>query len=1221
MQFSPEQLCAINEDNSEILVSAAAGSGKTSVLVERILRLITQKGISIDRMLVVTFTRAAAAEMCERLEKRLNDEAQRNPALIKQSELVSNAQISTIHGYCQKVVREHFEFCDVDPLFGICDAPTRERIFRECLDETLNEIYSRAEEDGDLLELINKFEERQLVEMLPPLYAFLMSRPDSMEWLERNTDSDWTQESFCESPAASIILNEVRLRIDAAIELCRKTLARQNEPYFPAPYVRTLTADLQLLCGFKESAERGLKDFYSALAALKFPVIARFKPQDDNEEALMDEVKDARDEYKALVLKMRTELPDSLEQSLADMNLMVGASRGLYKLMDTFHRMFTERKRERSIVDFNDLEHLTLKVIKSEQLRELERRRFDAVFVDEYQDVSAMQEEILNGLKGSEDSPRFYFYVGDVKQSIYRFRLAEPTLFLTKQLDFPTEAGHAQRLITLNRNFRSRPEVLAGVNRVFERVMDSRVTEIDYDEAARLVPGAQEPIDESVDEAGAAMETHLLECEGILTSQRPIAEATFIAKDILARIGAPITDSNGAVCGTLHYRDIAILSPVSQGVADKVELTLRSFGIPVYCENGSDSLTSDEVEQVVGHLHLLDNLMDDTALISELRSPLFDMTESELSRIRISKPEKQASFLEALRHSAEQGVDAKLKARCAQALAMLARERELAGSMPLDEYLWDFIQRSGLYAHYGAQPGGRQRQANLRLLCSLASSYEQNGTGGLNGFLSTVKGDLSVSSGFSPTVVNPWEDVVRLMTIHKSKGLEFPVVYVMGMGRSLQGKNKAGRVRYHQNIGLSLTYVNEHARTQRGTLLQTAIDLAKKSEERAERARLLYVAMTRAKRRLVLVGSRKLGDFGYENALDIKNGVLDAGGLYSVKNAGSMLDWVSQCIKPWDRVEAADIPPECGIMKQNDMENEGLSMGYPQFDVVFRYVFHIAPEIAGFAKRKGKLKLDFPLVPINVPDRDNVNNSNTAYVEKQFYTPVEREHKPLKLGVTALCRMLGENGITVDSVFDGDEDEPIEVKRLPFQAERPKLLAALPSEPEFLHPTEKAKPLIRGTATHKLLGLVSLEGARSRSDKEMRAFVISEKNRLAECGMLDEDEARAADIGLVTGFLCGGLGRRMLASDIVKREWRFNLMISDPTVAQGVIDLCFLEDGKWVLADFKTDRVTDEAELYERYASQLELYRLALAKLTRCPVKESLLHSLTLGRAVNGSIE
>ena len=941
---------------------------------------------------------------------------------------------------------------------------------------------------------------------------------------------------------------------------------------------------------------------------------AGVRPQTDAEQRLYEEFKDYRERYKSLPMELKKLLPSDVPQAMSDLNAMRSPLRGLAGTLARFHERFMARKQELSEVDFNDLEHMTLRVLRNERLRELEQNRFDAVFVDEYQDVSELQEALLSALKREGGAPQYYFYVGDVKQSIYRFRLAEPRLFLGKQQSFSTREDARQRLIVLNRNFRSRSTVLSSVNRVFSHLMDSRVTEIDYDDSARLVAGSPSTGDPPT-------ELHFIDEKGLKPAQRIVAEATAIAKDILSKVGQPVYDAQGNPSGVLHYRDIAILSPVSKNFADKVELTLRSFGIPVYCENASDSMESDELVQVVQHLKLLDNPMDDLSLISVLRSPLFEMSESELCRVRLVKPQKEASFLEALRAASEKAADEPLRERCAQALSLLERERFLLSAMPLDEYLWDFLQRSGLYAHYGAQPGGKLRQANLQMLCSLASDYEQSRGDGLAGFLNSLGGDLKIGSGLSPTVVNPWEDVVRLMTIHKSKGLEFPTVYVMGLSGSLRRRSQSGKLAYHAQLGVGLQYVNEAARTKRKTLLQSAIELARRNEEMAERARLLYVAMTRAKNRLCMLGSADLTGFGFQDMLAVQQNGYD-GGVYAVKSAGSMLDWLAQCVRPWDHLEEKDFSTNPLRITDNQSWLSTLSTGFPQEESPWQVVFHIAPEIASLSRRDGGAELALPsLASLPASECRPVAVQLTPDEPDPIAPPLAFAHHPLKLGVTALCRMLADAS-PFDESEASDEPETPQTKRQPIVPALPKLLSALSEAPSFLLPAREERPLRRGTATHKLLCMLNLDGARAQAVERMPDFVRQSLAELTASGVMSPEEAQDADVSLVSRFLTGDMGARMLASDTVRREWRFNLRVHEPveTIAQGVIDLCFLEDGGWVLVDFKTDRVKDERELYERYARQLSYYRQALEKATRYPVKECALFSLTLGKAVHEAL-
>lgn len=1205
MRFTPEQQQAIEARNRELLVSAAAGSGKTAVLVERIVHMIVNDGLSIDRMLIVTFTRAAASEMRERLENRLNEEAGADSHLRRQADMVGSAQISTIHSYCQQVVRQNFQHCQVDPQFMLADERTRAAFYAGAMDETLTWLYEAAHEDGDIARLAAKFTEREISGMMDTLYRFILSRPDPMEWLEKSAAKEWNAQTIDREPMALAFCQEAGILLEEMRALWEQTAALAKEPAFSPAYLNTLQSDRETIDRLSAACASGLSGLAGTLAGLKFVTLGRAKPATQDEQRLADRYKELRAQYKDIADELKKLLPSDFAQGMRDMAAMGPATRGLAKAVKRLDEAFMARKHEQAVIDFGDLEHMTLSVLREEGLRRQQAARFDAVFVDEYQDVSALQEAILNALKRGADDPRpqYFFYVGDVKQSIYRFRLAEPGLFLSKLARFSPRKDALQRRIVLNRNFRSRTGVLDAVNRTFTHVMDSRVTEIDYDADARLYPGAPSQNDPQT-------ELHVLSSCGRRPQETVLAEAELIAEDILCTVGQPVTGANGEPCDLLHYRDIAILLPVSKNISDKVELALTRRGVPVYAEGAGDPMGSDEVTQLTQHLRLMDNLMNDIALLSELRSPLFEMSERELAQIRLTRPQKEASFLSALQAAAREAAEP-LRARCAQVMEVLERERFYLRSMPLDDYLWSFLSRSGLYAHYGAQPGGRLRQANLRMLCHRAGEYEKSHTDGLHGFVESL--DMKTGgTESSPAVINPWEDVVRIMTIHKSKGLEFPTVYVMGLGRSLFGRASARGMSVHGDVGYALGYVNEQARTRRQTLMQGAIALKEKNAERAERARVLYVAMTRPKNRLVLVGTAAEKDIDPGALASRAEQGENSGGLFGVRTARSMLDWLLQCVQPQDVLQC--VGPE-GFSTIPMRKTPQLTMfptdstSFPHKRDGWRVVFHTNPDVARVRAMEEKH------LPIPLPD--------AAPCEGTAFEPVKpfaahrpgEQRPPLKLGVTALCRALEEQ----QSPNEAPEDEQT-LKRLPLGMARPRLLGSLPAMPAFLEPPGEEQALATGVQTHRLLGLMNVAGARGveASQPAMRAYAQGELKRLAGQGVMTAQEAELADAAMAARFLAGPLGQRMLRSPLVRREWSFNLKITQPfeTLLQGVIDLCFVEDGAWVLVDFKTDRVTQAAQLWPRYRRQLAYYRQALRAGTPYPVKEMTLYSLRLGQAV-----
>lgn len=1246
VRFTPAQQAAITADNRELLISAAAGSGKTAVLVERILRLIREKHLNIDRMLVVTYTHAAAAELRERLELRLQAAVAEDASMLKQVDLLSRAQISTIHSYCQKVVKEQFRHCGVDPQFTIADERTSKALYQESLNEVLDAAYAAAKEDENLHALLSVMQEKQLITVIDMTYQFLLTRPDPIGWMQQEADRVWTAETLEQHPLCQTLLDECRLLLNNAHVLWQQASDLQQQPAFPEKYATTINSDYLTITELEAACDEGLTALCGKSG--KFATIARVKPDSTEAQLLADTFKELRQDYKDAVADLKKALPSSVEKAAADLAAMTHAVKGLCWIMRALNETFRTRKQERAVLDFNDLEHMTLEILADSELSLLESSRFDAVFVDEYQDVSAIQEAILNGLK-RKDGTQFFFYVGDVKQSIYRFRQAEPTLFLSKLAAFSDEEDADERRIVLNRNFRSRETVLASVNRVFGHVMDSRVTEIDYDDSAKLYPGKPSKGD-------PVTELHVI--GGVPKRERIVRQAQLVAEDIRKRVGLPVTDSEGKPGQPLHYRDIVILLPVAKGVADKVEQELVKAGIPVYVDAAMNAMGAEEVVQVTQHLMLLDNLRNDLALIAELRSPLFDVNEQELTEIRLYLPDAGSSYFDALKACTQQAENEALRLRCQSVLDMLENERFLYRSMPVEEYLWDFLMRSGLYAHYGCQPGGKLRQANLRMLCHKAGEYAAAHTEGLAGFLSTLH---QGGDGTSPTVVNPWEDVVRIMTIHKSKGLEFPTVYLLGLEDAIQKRTTTKNVSMHPRLGLSLMYMNHRSRTKRTTLLQNVIDLRTKAEARAERARVLYVAMTRPKNRLVMTACTEETSSDVEKLIHARE---TGSRLSLVKGAKSMAEWVMQAVEPYELADGLSVAAENPVHGAGNMalceekstyganqdstsvtadtaENgsaetlaaQQLSFDafstnnlwetggnthsstvptcFPQKSGVFEVVFHIEADKSTDSRRGQNVNMQ---TDVNLLPFDNILPGASDKLDP--LSPILPEPStPLKVGVTALVRAMQEQ-----QPIDPEEDTP-ERKRYPLLTRPPRLLSSLPEKPEFLAPRQEDTALQRGVCTHMLLSTVDIGfAAQAVTEGNVIDFLERHRENLRLSGKFSIQEASVADVRMAARFLMSEEGRKMLCSKEIRREWPFNLRITHPmeTMVQGVIDLCYLEEEEWVLIDFKTDWVNSDEELWQRYRLQLDLYRQALEKATGRRVRRCGLYSLRLGRLITG---
>ncbi len=1237
MQFSGEQRAAIEARNRELLVSAAAGSGKTAVLIEKIFTLIKDEGIGVDRMLVVTFTRAAAAEMRDRLKQRLAGESE--PRLRRERDKLELAHISTLHSFCHQLTQEFFQAADVDPLSAVADQTVSRNLFSEALDSAMDALYARAAEgSAPEMALTAKFEDKQIAAMAETLYPFLMTLADPLGFLRGCAETAYTLADLETGPMAETLLADCRVLLSGADDLADDLLALSRHPDCPAQYLPALQSDRDAVSSLRQTAAHGLPALVRAAQAFELVRMPSLRGLDDAQKDLNQQYKDLREALKKRVGSIGGLFrlpPDTL---IARLNAMQPALMGLSRLCETLHSGFLERKKSRALLDPNDLEHMALAVLADPEIRQAVAARFDAVFVDEYQDISGVQEAVLNAVKrpagadvsretsGTDGQPaaqaangaeraadgnalpqitQRFFYVGDVKQSIYRFRQADPTLFMEKERTFADAKDASQRRIDLNRNYRSRGAVLNAVNRVFAHVMRPDVTEIAYDSRARLYPGQETQNDPPV--------TLHLFTQPLKSAERVRVQAAAIAREIEARVGQPFLDRKENRMRTLRYRDIAVLAPRMKGVDEVLTRVLSSRRIPAYAEGGGAGLQSDEIAQVLCHLRLMDNIRDDLSLLACLRSPAMGLSDEELAQVRIRTP--RGSYLDALRAAAE-GADA-LSKRAADALQTLEHERFLMRSMPLPDYLWQWLSRSGLYAYYGCQPYGRLRQANLQLLCEKAAQFQARGGGDLKAFLASVVAGSAVRESVSPTVLGPREDVVRVMSVHKSKGLEFPVVFLMGLDAPFEGAGN-GEFKLHARLGAALPYVDEVLRVKGDTLLSAAIGLRQKSENLAERARVLYVGMTRARDELVLMGCADSPRFSASQP-----------SAYAVGSAKHMLDWLLQSVRPNEDELIACEPPF-----------SSQSTSFPHKTGGFRLVSHNTAEETAALLAFAQAQADQDSLQ-KQRSRLEILTSEVRGLVRQLPTsadpwaspiapPFPRDRRPFKVGVTALVRARGVRGAEVPELSDPEQDdaadrETVRIKRLPLPLTRPRQIADLPRLPAFLREGgESPRGVQRGIAAHKALSLLSYEPLRPlQSAQALRDAIEEQLRSFAQRRLLTDEELRLTDPAALADFFASEWGRAALAAQTVHREWGFVLQLPEEQgmLVQGVIDLCFLQDGKWALLDYKTDAVTDVEALWPLYEAQTALYRRALVEVTGIPVQSVTLYSLSLGRGTTRSAD
>ena len=891
MNWTDDQRDAILSRGQDLLLSAAAGSGKTTVLVERVLALLGE-GADIEQFLIVTFSRAAAADMRRKLTEELMARAEADPGFAPQLERVERAAVSTIHSFCVDLLRDHFESAGVDPMFRVLDEPELKQLEAQALSEAMERAYAEGGEDLDAL--LYGRTAKAVGALASDLYRFSLENPDPEGWLRdacevlpASDGADWFLEL---SHAARALLTDARACACYALTLVR-------DPDGPAPYQAALESDLEAI--------------EAMLAAPTYPAlrdeVARFKPRafaairrprdaapDERRDELQAQVKALRDAMKKLIAEARDMLMPP-EDALADMRRLAPALRALGGNARLLGEELDALKAEKSGLSYQDLEHRALRALADERVASALRARFRHVFVDEYQDVSDVQEAILRAVA----APGRLFMVGDVKQSIYRFRQADPTLFLEKYRRFGR--GEGGQMVALRQNFRSRATVLELVNRVFERVMTGGDAEIDYDDAARLRPGA------SFDGEDPQVEVHILEKPGVELPDGPEAEfsggereGAVIAGRIAGLVGTPYFDARRGGFRPLEYRDFVVLVRTRAAIP-AVEAMLSRAGLPVYADVAGGYFGALEVELAVALLRVIDNRRRDLELMAALRSPSGGLTSADLAEVRAALPGE--SFRDAMLQKMQS--DDPLAQRLRAFEERLGRWRKLSRVLPLGRFVDLVLRESGAYAYAGGMPGGGARQANLDLLCDYASRYEAAQGGALNGFLGYVREIRRGGDDMGAAHALGEEDqVVRIMTIHKSKGLEFPVVFGCEMGRRLNAAGRRGEFLAHRALGAGLRFNDPALASSRETLAQAAIEARLAREDYNEEMRILYVLMTRAIDRLILVGRAATRDARARFLLCGEAGLRPMSYLEAVEPAARAMG--AACGIAWHGVEGAE---------------------------------------------------------------------------------------------------------------------------------------------------------------------------------------------------------------------------------------------------------------------------------------------------------------------------
>ncbi|MBE5803071.1 MAG: helicase-exonuclease AddAB subunit AddA [Clostridiales bacterium] len=1151
-QWTKEQKAAINARNHTILVSAAAGSGKTAVLVERIVGLV-REGARLDRMLIVTFTRAAAAEMRQRLNQRIAKEAAGDPERMSQAlDDLEASEISTIHAFCQKVIRNDFQAVGVDPLTRICDEQQQQALFEQAFCDAMNELLEDQTE-ADFLAFADAFEQKEIREMTGRLYTFLMSLPEPFAWLERKIN-EVTAEPYEHHPWYMTLVEHSARQLQG-LQMLMQTQDEMFNEIDAVPALReTWMEDQEAIQRLLTLDAGSPLEMYEALATFSFKKAVVCRGITEEQKEWKKRYTKVRDQMKDLVKTIKDGLRLDPERLSMELKVIQRHLRGLASLVRRTQENFAAYKLQQNVVDFNDLEQMTLQILRQPEYRVKLQQEYDHIFVDECQDVSAVQDAILQSIHGENNC---LFMVGDVKQSIYRFRLADPTLFLHRMRTYSNDENARERRIFLQRNFRSRSNVLDATNRVFRKTMQADVTEIDYLPEDELIPGRETENDPSV-------EIHLLDTTS--DEDENIKELEAESQVLARRVKFLLTqsfDENGKT-RPYQYRDMVILLPKVARTGPALAELLQQQGVPVYFDGSESYFGLPEIKTMTALLSVLDNPMQDVPLLAALKMTPFSMTDQELADVRLSKTGKDVPFHVAFNEACE--TENELGLRCREIRERLREWRFRSEIMRIRDFMWYILRESGFYASCGALPEGELRQANLRLLCQRAAEYEDNGGVTLSGFLKQIDSQQQAGDSRSAKTLGESENLVRIMTIHKSKGLEFPVVFCLQMNARMHLSRHTG-LKMHSRLGVCLPYVNRGLNIRRETMGDEAFDVQRLLDEKAERARLLYVAMTRARERLILVGcASKEGKISWKMPR----------GAYRIWSATSMLDWVMQSVQ------------------------DEQSTGYPQD--ANPYAIKVWSNFSAQAVEKNKVIHSLSKWLDSVVSVRAVEQLGIDW--EGLYQ--KSANQPLKTSVSSIAK----KKVLHDPMPLTDRDEEAEDKRQPEEIISPLRLSELPARPPFME-EKRVTGADRGTMVHHVLSLIDPQALRGNISEGL----WQELRRLEELECITPEESNVISHRSLTQFYQSAIGQRMLASGLVRREWSFNLRMEGGTLLQGVIDCAFMEDDGWVLLDYKTDYITDDEAFIQRYAMQLEWYARALEKITATPVKEMWLFALGKGKA------
>lgn len=1280
VNWTSKQQEVIDSRNRNLLVSAAAGSGKTAVLVERIIQMISEgdRPLDIDQLLVMTFTNAAAAEMRERIGAAVEQKLKERPEdehLWLQAALIPQAQITTIDSFCLNIIRSHYNSLDIDPAFRMGDEGELSLLRGDCMGEMLENCYDEA--DAEFARFVEHFgrgkSDRGIEDVILQAWQFSQSHPWPGEWLA-SCQKELEEESILEmeeSPWMVFLMEDVARQMEELSGQLGEAVQVCLEENGPLAYEPMLISDRSKIEAIGRAAATGsFEALYNSLQNMSFGRLASIRSKDiDGDKKAF--VSACRDRVKKAVAKCRElygqQSPEEVVESMRGTRTVI---RELLRLTGMFDQAYRDAKRERNVLDFNDLEHLTLEVLyereetgdgeetvsrRPSQVADELSRQYEEILVDEYQDSNYVQEALITGISRERSGHPNVFMVGDVKQSIYRFRLARPELFMDKYETYSRERGPRQ-MIELQQNFRSRESVLTSVNDVFYQIMTKNLGGITYTPETALYPGAKfeevsgkTVLDPEADagksgsreaapvslKAGTPTELLLVDTGADTLRQLDEDSLDYTAKELEARLiagrirqlvsedqGILVWDKSRGGYRRARYSDMVILLRSMSGWSEVFVNVLMNEGIPAFAQTRTGYFNTVEVETILSLLSVVDNPMQDIPLAAVMRSPIVGMDDEEMAWMmavykRNSKKGQDRGVYGAWKLWLEEGwitvglsgIPVKtahsISFKSRRLSVLMERLRGEARHLPIHELLYRVYRESGYYDYVSAMPAGETRRANLDMLVEKAAAYESTSYKGLFHFVRYIEKLKKFDTDFGEaSVAGEQDNTVRIMSIHKSKGLEFPVVFLAGLGKRFNKQDAYGQILLDADLGAAADFLDLELRVKAPTLKKQALKRRTELETMGEELRVLYVAMTRAKEKLIMTAADK----SLENKLGKwKDIPLSQGQLpYTIlASANSCLDWLlmAQPAIPASHMEMRQI-------QVKDLIGE-----------------EITRQIIRKMKKEDLLNLDGRRV------YDAAFGTRLREVLEYEY-PYESDIGLYAMVSVSELKKQSQIGRTEDAIgTDSGNLEGIALGELKALTGSRDMAGSGPGESGEQKKTVSAGPnraALRGTAYHAVLEHIHFHEIHGLA--EVKPVV----DKLLEGGFLDQEAHDFINPKVIWNFLSSPLGKRMAKAQSegrIHKEQQFIIGIparemglgdSDELVLiQGIIDAYLEEEDGLVLIDYKTDHVPEgdpkqgAKMLAERYRVQLDYYERALTQLTGKHVKERIIYSLALQMSIN----